>query len=132
MPDDMERDEKDAFKAYCIERSRDPNELRCPRQRALMACLVISASIQKRMVEAGALETLLDSIEATIIAAEKHAAADAIQSLTRQDEKMRAMMKERFEAIMGAVQDQDYGAVFVIAKIGASMLAAAPAPTKGE
>jgi hypothetical protein len=59
-------------------------------------------------------------------------AADAIQSLTRQDEKMRAMMKERFEAIMDAVQDQDYGAVFVIAKIGASMLAAAPAPTKGE
>ena len=72
MPE-PDRDEKDAFKAYAIERSRDPNELPNARDRARMACLVIPASIQKWMVEAGAVEPLLDSIEATIIAAEKHA-----------------------------------------------------------
>lgn len=73
-----DRDEKDAFKAYAIERSRDPNELPNARDRARMACIVIPAPIQKWMIEAGAIEPLLDSIEATILAAEQHAARAAI------------------------------------------------------
>lgn len=62
-----------AFKKYLLERSRDPSELPDARQRALMACTVLPAPIQKWMIEIGALEPLLDSIEATIIAAEQHA-----------------------------------------------------------
>lgn len=70
---DSDRDEADAFKAYVIERSRDPSETPSARDRALMACLVIPPAIQKWMVEVGAAEPLFDSIEATILAAEKHA-----------------------------------------------------------
>lgn len=73
MPN-IDRDEADAFKAYVIERSRDPSQTPSARDRALMACLVIPPPIQKWMVEMGAAEPLFDSIEATIIAAEKHAA----------------------------------------------------------
>jgi hypothetical protein len=73
MPN-IDRDERDAFKAYAIERSRDPSEMPNARDRARMACIVIPASIQKWMLEAGAVEPLLDSIEATILAAEQHAA----------------------------------------------------------
>lgn len=70
---DIEPEELAAFKSYVIERSRDPGEMPSARQRALMACLVIPNAIQKWMVETGAVEPLLDSIEATIVAAEKHA-----------------------------------------------------------
>lgn len=62
------------LKAFAIEMSRNPLELPSARSRALMACLVIPAPIQKWMVEAGAVEPLLDSIEKTILAAEAHAA----------------------------------------------------------
>lgn len=65
--------DKDAFKAYAIERSRDPDELPNARDRARMACLVIPAAIQTWMLQVGAVEPVLDSIEATIIAAEQHA-----------------------------------------------------------
>lgn len=64
------------FKKYLIERSRDPGEVPDARQRALMACLVIPNEIQKLMVAANAIEPLLDSIEATIKAAERHAVAN--------------------------------------------------------
>lgn len=74
MPD-IDRDNADAFKAYVIERSRDPSETPSARDRALMACLVIPAPIQKWLVETGAAEPLFDSIEATILAAEQHARA---------------------------------------------------------
>lgn len=70
---DINRDNADAFKAYVIERSRDPGETPSARDRALMACLVIPAPIQKWMVEIGAAEPLFESIAATIIAAEEHA-----------------------------------------------------------
>jgi hypothetical protein len=69
----IDPDEKSAFKAYVIDRARDPGETPNARQRAMMACLVIPAPIQKWMIEAGAIEPLLDSIEKTIIAAEKYA-----------------------------------------------------------
>lgn len=59
-----------ALKAYAIEMSRDPNEMASARSRALMACLVIPAPIQKLMVDAGAVKPLLDSLEKTILAAE--------------------------------------------------------------
>lgn len=73
---DATENEQAEFKRYIIERSRDPGELPDARQRALMACLVIPNAIQKWMIEAGALEPLLDSIAATIIAAENHARAN--------------------------------------------------------
>lgn len=59
-----------AVKAFAIEMSRDPREGLTARQRALMACIVIPSAIQQWMVEAGAVEPLLDSIEKTILAAE--------------------------------------------------------------
>jgi len=61
------------LKAFAIEMSRDPREGLTARQRALMACIVIPQPIQQWMVEAGAVEPLLDSIEKTILAAEEHA-----------------------------------------------------------
>jgi hypothetical protein len=66
------------LKVFAIERSRDPREGLTARQRALMACLVIPAPIQQWMIEAGAVEPLLDSIEKTILAAEAHAALAAV------------------------------------------------------
>lgn len=59
-----------ALKAFAIERSRDPAEGLSARQRALMACIVIPPEIQKWMLDVGAVEPLLDSIEKTILAAE--------------------------------------------------------------
>jgi hypothetical protein len=59
-----------ALKAFAIELSRDPAEGLSARQRALMACIVIPPEIQKWMIDAGAVEPLLDSIEKTILAAE--------------------------------------------------------------
>lgn len=53
--------------------SRDPREGLSARDRAMMACIVIPASIQKWMLEVGAVEPLLDSIAKTILAAEEHA-----------------------------------------------------------
>lgn len=61
------------LKSFAIEMSRDPRELPSARQRALMACIVIPAPIQQWMLDAGAVEPLLDSIEKTILAAEDHA-----------------------------------------------------------
>lgn len=69
----LDQQELDAFKAFVIETSRDPREFPSARSRALMACLVIPAPIQKWMVEANALEPLLDSLEKTILAAEEYA-----------------------------------------------------------
>jgi hypothetical protein len=63
----------DELKVFAIEMSRDPREGMTARQRALMACIVIPAPIQQWMLDAGAVEPLLDSIEKTILAAEKHA-----------------------------------------------------------
>ena len=68
---EIEPNESAAFKKYIIERSRDPNEIPSARQRALFACLVIPAPIQQWMIEVGAVDPLLDSIEATIVAAEQ-------------------------------------------------------------
>jgi hypothetical protein len=68
---EVDPDDALAFKKYVMERSRDPNEVPSARQRALMACLVIPNEIQKWMIEVGAVEPLLDSIEATIVAAEQ-------------------------------------------------------------
>jgi hypothetical protein len=59
-----------AIKAFAIEISRDPREGLTARQRALMACIVIPAPIQQWMLDVGAVEPLLDSIEKTILAAE--------------------------------------------------------------
>lgn len=73
-----EQDSVAELKAFAIEMSRDPREVPDARQRALMACIVIPAPIQKWMVEAGAVEPLLDSIEKTILAAEAHARKDAL------------------------------------------------------
>lgn len=67
----IDPEELSSFKAYAIERSRDPAEGLSARQRALMACIVIPPEIQKWMLEAGAVEPLLDSIERTILAAEE-------------------------------------------------------------
>ncbi len=78
----IDREEADAFKAYAIERSRNPAEGLSARQRALMACIVIPPEIQKWMLEAGAVEPLLDSIEKTILAAEDAARA-AVSSTER-------------------------------------------------
>lgn len=61
------------FKRYIVERSRNPDELPDARQRALFACLVIPHEVQKWMMQIGAVEPLLDSIEATIKEAEAHA-----------------------------------------------------------
>jgi hypothetical protein len=72
-----------AVKAFAIEMSRDPKEGLSARDRALMACIVIPAPVQKWMVEIGAVEPLLDSIEKTILAAERAAAKD--------DERLRAV-----------------------------------------
>lgn len=65
--------EASAFKAYLLQRSRNPEEVASARDRALFACLVIPEPVQKWMVDIGAVEPLLDSIEATIVEAEKHA-----------------------------------------------------------
>lgn len=70
LPD---RDDMREFKAFLLEQSRNPVELPSARQRALIACTVLPAPIQKWIVEAGALDPLLDSIEQTILGAEKHA-----------------------------------------------------------
>lgn len=61
------------FKSFVLEMGRDPSELPSARQRALMACIVLPSEIQKWIVDAGALDPLLDSIEKTILAAEQHA-----------------------------------------------------------
>jgi hypothetical protein len=74
-------DQVAALKAFAIELSRDPAEGVSARGRALMACIVIPPEIQKWMVEAGAVEPLLDSIEKTILAAEEAARADAVERL---------------------------------------------------
>lgn len=77
-------DELAGFKAFAIERSRDPAEGLSARHRALMACIVIPAEIQKWMLDAGAVEPLLDSIEKTILAAENaptSAAAERVRVL---------------------------------------------------
>ena len=66
------RDDVAALKAFAIEMSRDPAEGLSARQRALMACIVIPAQIQQWMLDVGAVEPLLDSIEKTILAAEDH------------------------------------------------------------
>lgn len=60
-----------ALKAFAIEMSRDPREGLTARQRAFMACIVIPSAIQQWMLDAGAVEPLLDSIEKTILAAEE-------------------------------------------------------------
>lgn len=65
-----EAEDIQSLKAFAIERSRDPAEGVDARGRALFACIVIPVEIQKWMVSAGAVEPLLDSIEATILAAE--------------------------------------------------------------
>ncbi len=67
-----------ALKAFAIEMSRDPAEGLSARQRAVMACIVIPSEIQKWMIDAGAVEPLLDSIEKTILAAEEAARAHYI------------------------------------------------------
>ena len=72
---DDQDEEARAFKAFAIEMSRDPREVPSARDRALMACIVIPADIQEWMMQAGAVEPLLDSIEKTILAAEEHARA---------------------------------------------------------
>jgi len=59
------------LKAFVVERSRDPAEGLTARQRAVMACIVIPQPIQQWMVEAGAVEPLVDSIEKTILAADE-------------------------------------------------------------
>lgn len=69
----VDQAEVDAVKAFAIEMSRDPREGLTARQRALMACIVIPQPIQQWMVEAGAVDPLLDSIEKTILAAEENA-----------------------------------------------------------
>jgi hypothetical protein len=69
----VDQTEVAAVKAFAIEMSRDPRELPSARQRAVMACLVIPQPIQEWMVQAGAVEPLIDSIEKTILAAEKYA-----------------------------------------------------------
>lgn len=69
------------LKAFAIEMSRDPAEGLSARQRALFACIVIPQPIQQWMVEAGAVEPLLDSIEKTILAAEKNRAMPDIETL---------------------------------------------------
>lgn len=74
---EVDEEEIAALKKYVIERSRDPNDLPSARQRALMACIVMPNEIQRWMIECGAIEPLLDSIEATILAAEAHAAQRA-------------------------------------------------------
>lgn len=68
------------LKAFAIEMSRDPREGLTARERALMACIVIPAAIQKWMIEAGAVELLLDSIEKTILAAEAAARAERVNT----------------------------------------------------
>lgn len=75
----VDQDFVQALKVFAIEMSRDPAEGLSARQRALMACIVIPAPIQKWMVEAGAVEPLLDSIEKTILAAEEHARSSPAQ-----------------------------------------------------
>lgn len=67
------QDDVAALKAFAIEMSRNPAEGLSARDRALMACIVIPAPIQKWMVDVNAVEPLLDSIEKTILAAEDHA-----------------------------------------------------------
>ena len=69
-----------AIKAFAIEMSRDPREGLTARQRALMACIVIPQTIQQWMIDAGAVEPLVDSIEKTILAAEKYAQETARSS----------------------------------------------------
>lgn len=64
-------EEQAAFKSFVIERSRDPAEAVDAKGRALMACLVIPAPIQRWMVDAGIVEPLIDSIAKTITAAEE-------------------------------------------------------------
>jgi len=61
------------LKALAIELSRDPAEGLSAGSRALMACIVIPFEIQEWMNEVGATEPLLDSIEKTILAAERAA-----------------------------------------------------------
>lgn len=63
----------DGFKEYVIERGRNPAEVPSARDRARIACLVLPEYIQRWMVEAGAVDPLLDSLEKTILAAEEHA-----------------------------------------------------------
>ena len=68
-----------AIKVFAIEMSRDQREGLTARQRALMACIVIPQAIQQWMLDAGAVEPLLDSIEKTILAAEKYAVDSTIE-----------------------------------------------------
>lgn len=75
---DVDRDEVADLKAFAIEMSRDPREGLTARQRALMSCIVIPQPIQQWMIDAGAVEPLLDSIEKTILAAEEHARETAL------------------------------------------------------
>jgi hypothetical protein len=69
----VDQEEVAALKTFAIEMSRDPREGLTARQRALMACIVIPQPIQQWMMDAGAVEPLLDSIEKTILAAEDNA-----------------------------------------------------------
>lgn len=64
-------EELQGFKAYAIQRSRDPSEGVDAKGRAIMACIVLPAPIQKWIVDAGCLEPLIDSIAETIVAAEQ-------------------------------------------------------------
>lgn len=57
------------FKDYVMDRARTSGDMTA-RERALMALIVLPNDIQKMILERDALEPLLDSIEATIIAAE--------------------------------------------------------------
>lgn len=72
MPE-VDREDVAKLKAYAIEMSRDPREALSARDRALMACIVLPQPIQQWIIDAGALEPLIDSIEKTILAAEEHA-----------------------------------------------------------
>ncbi len=72
------QDDVAALKVFAIKMSRDPREVPSARQRALMACIVIPAPIQQWMLDAGAVNLLLDSIENTILAAEEHARKSAL------------------------------------------------------
>jgi hypothetical protein len=79
----VEPEEATAFKAFAIERSRDPAEGMTARQRALMACIVIPPEIQKWMLDVGAVEPLLDSVEKTITAAELASSSAEVERLRR-------------------------------------------------
>jgi hypothetical protein len=95
------------LKKYVLERSRDPREVPSARDRALMACIVLPDAIQKWIIDAGAFDPLIESIAATIKAADEAALSQANSVVTdemvERVQKLASRLKEKKAGIVPGV-----------------------------